>query len=307
MLELLTRRLLRMSVTLWVIVTAVFLATRATGNPIDFLMPEGLDAQSRRDMIAYFGLDRPVLEQYLLFWKALAEGEFGLGLLERRSVATIFSERMSRSLSLLVATLGVTVTISVPLGTLAAIWRKTTLGNSVLLISFLGYAIPNFVLAILLLLVFSFTLGWLPSAGSQTFWHYLMPVTALSAFFVASMVRYTRNSMLDVLSHDYLRTARAKGLSERVVIFKHGLKNALISVVTVLGLQVTTLVSGAVVIETVFAWHGVGDLLVGATLRRDYPVLQFGVLVVACAVVVINLLIDLIYSMIDPRVRLAKG
>jgi peptide/nickel transport system permease protein len=307
MLKFLTGRLLRMSVTLWVIVTAVFLATRVTGNPIDFLMPEGLDAQSRQDMIAYFGLDRPTLEQYVLFWRALAEGEFGIGLLERRPVTTIFSERVSQSVSLLLATLGVTVAISVPLGTLAAIWRKTALGSVVRLITFLGYAIPNFVLAILLLLVFSFTLGWLPSTGSQTFRHYLMPVTALSAFFVASLVRYTRNSMLDVLSQDYMRTARAKGLSERVVIFKHGLRNALISVVTVLGLQVTTLVSGAVVIETVFAWHGVGDLLVGATLRRDYPVLQFGVLVVACAVVGINLLIDLIYSQIDPRVQLAKG
>jgi ABC-type dipeptide/oligopeptide/nickel transport system permease component len=132
-----------------------------------------------------------------------------------------------------------------------------------------------------------------------------MPVLALSGFFVASLVRYTRSSMLDVLSQDYMRTARAKGLAERDVILRHGLRNALIPVVTVIGLQMTTLVSGAVVIETVFAWNGIGDLLVGATLRRDYPVLQFGVLVVACAVVVINLAVDLIYSAADPRVRLA--
>ncbi|MCK6454505.1 MAG: ABC transporter permease [Alphaproteobacteria bacterium] len=307
MLEFIAGRLLRMTVTLWVIVTAVFLATRATGNPIDFLMPEGLDAAGRRDMIAYFGLDRPLVEQYVLFWKALAQGEFGLGLMERRAVTTIFAERVTHSLSLLLATLAVTVAIGVPLGIMTAIRRKTFIGNAVLLAAFLGYAVPNFVLAILLLLVFSFTLGWLPSTGSATILHYLMPVAALSAFFVASLVRYTRNSMLDVLSQDYMRTARAKGLSERVVILKHGLKNALIPVITVLGLQVTTLVSGAVVIETVFAWHGVGDLLVGATLRRDYPVLQFGVLVVACTVVTINVMLDLLYSEIDPRVRLAKG
>jgi peptide/nickel transport system permease protein len=207
---------------------------------------------------------------------------------------------------LLLVTITVTVCVGVTLGIVAAIWRKSVLGNVVLLAAFLGYAIPNFVLAIFLLLIFSFSLQWLPSAGSATLWHYLMPVMALSSFFVASLVRYTRNSMLDVLSQDYMRTARAKGLSERVVVLRHGLRNALIPVITVIGLQMTTLVSGAVVIETVFSWHGVGDLLVGATLRRDYPVLQFGVLIVSMAVVTINLLVDLLYSAIDPRVRLAR-
>jgi len=255
-------------------------------------------------MIAYFGLDQPLLTQYLSFWKSLVDGEFGLGLMERRSVAVIFGERVWRSLSLLSATLAVTIGIGVPLGVIAAVWRSTILGNTVLLFAFIGYAIPNFVLAILFLLTFSYTLQWLPSSGSGTLAHYIMPVMALSAFFVASLVRYTRNAMLDVLSQDYMRTARAKGLSERLVILRHGLRNALIPVITVIGLQMTTLVSGAVVVETVFAWHGIGDLLVGATLRRDYPVLQFGVLIVACAVVTVNLLIDLIYSAVDPRVRL---
>lgn len=304
MIEYLVGRFGRMLITLWVIATVVFLATRMTGNPIDFLMPEGLDAQSRAEMIAYFGLDQPLLTQYLSFWKSLVDGEFGLGLMERRSVATIFGERVWRSLALLSATLAVTVGIGVPLGVASAVWRNTVLGNTVLLVAFMGYAVPNFVLAILFLLAFSFSLQWLPSSGSATLAHYVMPVVALSAFFVASLVRYTRSSMLDVLSQDYMRTARAKGLAESAVILRHGLRNALIPVITVIGLQMTTLVSGAVVIETVFAWNGIGDLLVGATLRRDYPVLQFGVLVVACAVVTINLVVDLIYSAADPRVRL---
>ncbi|KAF0231190.1 MAG: glutathione transport system permease [Beijerinckiaceae bacterium] len=304
MLEYLAGRFGRMLVTLWVITTVVFLATRVTGNPIDFLMPEGLDPQSRDAMIAYFGLDQPLWTQYSNFWKSLVEGEFGLGLMERRSVAVIFGERVWRSVSLLAATLVVTVGVGVPLGIVSAVWRNTSLGNAVLLLAFLGYAVPNFVLAILFLLIFSFSLQWLPSAGSATLAHYVMPVLALSAFFVASLVRYTRNSMLDVLSQDYIRTARAKGLSEKAVILRHGLRNALIPVITVIGLQMTTLVSGAVVVETVFAWNGIGDLLVGATLRRDYPVIQFGVLIVACTVVTINLLIDLIYSAVDPRVRL---
>lgn len=173
-----------------------------------------------------------------------------------------------------------------------------------LFVAFLGYAVPNFVLAILLLLVFSYTLHWLPSAGSATALHYLMPTVALAAYFIAALTRYTRNAMLDVLSEDYMRTARAKGLSERAIILRHGLRNALIPVITVLGLQITTLVSGAVVVETVFAWNGVGDLLVGATLRRDYPVLQFGVLIVASTVILVNFAIDLAYAASDPRVRL---
>lgn len=305
MVEFLSARLLRMAITLWAIVSVVFIATRLTGNPIDFLMPEGLDAASRREMIAYWGLDRPVIEQYWLFWRSLLSGDFGLGLMERRPVATIFTERLWQSASLLAATLALTIGVGVPAGILAAVWRGQARGGGVLFAAFLGYAIPNFVLAILLLLVFSYTLHWLPSAGSGTLLHYIMPTVALSAYFVASLVRYTRNAMLDVLSEDYMRTARAKGLSERTIILGHGLRNALIPVITVLGLQITTLVSGAVVVETVFAWNGVGDLLVGATIRRDYPVLQFGVLVVAAAVIVVNLLVDLAYALVDPRVRLA--
>ncbi|MCB8823152.1 ABC transporter permease [Microvirga rosea] len=305
MVEFLVARVLRVVVTLWAIISLVFIATRLTGNPIDFLMPEGLDAQSRQEMIAYWGLDRPTLEQYLLFWRSLMTGDFGLGLMERRPVAAIFGERLGQSASLLLATLALTVAVGVPAGIAAAIWRRSIRGTAVLVVAFLGYAIPNFVLAILLVLIFSLSLHWLPSAGSASLTHYVMPTIALSAYFVAGLTRYTRDAMLDVLSQDYMRTARAKGLSEAAVVLRHGLRNALIPVVTVLGLQITTLVSGAVVIETVFAWHGVGDLLVGATLRRDYPVLQFGVLVVAGAVVVVNIAVDLAYAAIDPRVRLA--
>jgi peptide/nickel transport system permease protein len=301
----LLRRVLRLLVTLWVIVSVVFLATRLTGNPVDYLMPEGMDAAGRAAMIAYWGLDGPIWEQYVLFWRALVQGEFGLGLMERRPVLEIFAERMGRSLGLLSLALLATVCIGVPLGVLAAVWRQRAIGAWLLLVAFLGYAIPNFVLAILLLLLFSFTLHWLPSAGAASALHYVMPVATLSAYFIAALVRYTRNAMLDVLGQDYIRTAHAKGLSPAVVLIRHGLRNALIPVVTVLGLQVATLVSGAVVIETVFAWNGMGDLLVGATLRRDYPVLQFGVLIVAGAVITVNVLVDLAYAAIDPRVRLA--
>ncbi|ONG50093.1 ABC transporter permease [Pseudoroseomonas deserti] len=307
MASILGKRLLRVLLTLWAIGSVVFLATRLSGNPIDFLMPEGLDGASRQVMIAYWGLDRPLHEQYWRFWVALAQGDVGIGLAERRAVSTIFAERVAHSASLLLATLALTVAVGVPAGILAAIWRKRARGSAILLLAFLGYATPNFVLGILLILIFSFSLHWLPSAGSATLAHYVMPTVTLAAFFIASLTRYTRNAMLDVLSQDYMRTARAKGYSEGQAILRHGLGNAMIPVITALGLQVTTLVSGAVVVETVFAWHGIGDLLVGATLSRDYPVLQFGVLVVAGAVVLVNILVDLGYAAIDPRVRLAEA
>lgn len=296
-------RLVRMLGTLWLVVTVVFLATRLTGNPIDYLMPEGLDREGRAAMMAYWGLDRPIVEQYALFWRALLTGEFGLGLMERRPVNVIFAERVGRSAALLLATMALTVVVGVAAGVAGAVWRGRAAGGAVMAAAFLGYAVPNFVLAILMLLVFSTTLHWLPSAGAATPWHYVMPTAALSAYFVASLARYTRDAMLEALSQDYIRTAWAKGLAPARIVGRHALRNALIPVITVLGLQVTTLVSGAVVIETVFAWNGVGDLLVGATLRRDYPVLQFGVMAVAAVVIVINAGIDLLYAAVDPRVR----
>jgi peptide/nickel transport system permease protein len=294
-----------MAGTLWLVISAVFLATRLTGNPIDFLMPEGLDSVSRAAMIAYWGLDQPLLTQYARFWHGMLSGDFGLGLMERRPVETIFGERVARSLVLLLATFTLTVVAGVGAGVLAAIWRGKMRGTAVMGAAFLGYAIPNFVLAILLILVFSASLHWLPSAGSATIWHHVMPTIALSAYFVAALARYTRDAMLEVLDQDYIRTAHAKGLSPARVVLRHGLRNALMPVITVLGLQITTLVSGAVVIETVFAWNGVGDLLVGATLRRDYPVLQFGVMMVAGAVIVVNAAVDMLYAVVDPRIRVA--
>lgn len=303
----LTTRLLRTVLTIWLIVTAVFFATRLTGDVLDFLLPEGVDAEGRQAMVRYLGLDRSYWVQYWRYLVALADGEFGLSLFERRPVAEIFAERIWPSVSLLLATFALTVVVGVPLGVFVALKRNTALGTGVMAATFLGYATPNFVLAILLLLIFSYSLNWLPSTGSASLAHYAMPTAALASFFIASLVRYTRNAMLDVLSQDFMRTARAKGLSERAVVFRHGLRNALIPVITVLGLQLTTLVSGAVVIETVFAWRGVGDLLVASTLKRDYPVLQFGVIAVAGAVVLVNLLVDLLYAAADPRVRLQNA
>jgi len=298
------RLIVRAAVTLFVIVTLVFFAARVSGDAINYIAPEALDAQSRRQLIAYYGLDQSIWTQYVRYISGLFEGEFGLSLIERRPVATIFMERIGPSLQLLVGAMIVTLLVAIPAGVYAAVRRGRPPAQAVMTLAFLGYATPNFVLATLMLLVFSYWLNWLPSAGNDGPLHFIMPVVALSAFYVASLTRYTRNAMLDALGQDHLRTARAKGMPERTVILKHALRNTLVTVLSVLGLMVSTLAAaGNVVIEAVFSWRGVGELLVTAAIRRDYPVLQFGVLSVACAVVVINTLVDIAYGFVDPRVR----
>lgn len=301
-------RILKVIVTIFAIATAVFFATRLSGNAVDFIAGEGLSAEDRRRMVEYFGLSEPIWVQYGRFLYAFIDGNFGISLVERRPVTTILAERIGPSLQLIGSSLFVTLLISIPAGVVAALYRKSWIGSGIMTLAFLGYAVPNFILAIFLLLVFSFWLGWLPSTGNATFAHYVMPVFALSAFYIAGLTRFTRNAMLDVLSQDYLRTARSKGLAERKVILKHALRNALITILSVLGLQVAALIAaGNVVVETIFAWRGMGDLLVSAAINRDYPVLQFGVLCVAVVVIFINLLVDIAYSLADPRVRLARA
>ncbi|MFC4216032.1 ABC transporter permease [Pseudophaeobacter arcticus] len=298
------RTLIRMALTFFVIVTIVFFATRLSGNAIDFVIGEGMTSEDRDLLITYYELDRPVLSQYFAFLRSFTDGQFGLSFIERRPVAEIVMERIWPSTQLLLSAVGLTLLVSMPLGIAAAIWRKSWIGSAVMVMAFLGYAVPNFVLATLMVLVFSYWLNWLPVVGNGTALHFIMPTVALSGGLIAALTRFTRNAMLDVLGQDFMRTARAKGLPEHMVIVKHGLRNAGITILSVIGLQVAGLAaSGSVVIEAIFAWPGIGDLLVTSALRRDYPVLQFGVLTVALAVIVINAVIDLAYAWADPRLR----
>jgi len=301
------RKLANMAVTLLVIISLVFFATRLSGNPVDFVLGEGITDEDRQLLIEYYGLDGSVWSQYWHYLASIASGEFGLSFLERRPVADIVAERIWPSLKLLLSTLVLTVSVSVPMGIAAALYRTQALGSAVMVVAFLGYAVPNFVLAIMLILVFAYWLNWLPVVGDGSALHFIMPTIVMSGMLVAALTRFTRNAMLDVLSQDYMRTARAKGLPERLVILKHGLRNASITLLSVIGLQIAGLAAaGSVVVESIFAWPGIGELLVRSAITRDYPVLQFGVLAVAIAVIVINALIDLAYAYADPRIRLAK-
>jgi len=302
------RTLLKMAVTLFAVITLVFFATRLSGSPLETFLGQGLTAEDRALMIDYFGLNGSLWDQYLRYLRGVLEGNFGLSFVERRPVADIVVERIGPSLQLLASALILTVSLSIPLGIVAAIHRKSWIGSAVMMFAFIGYAVPNFVLAIFMILVLSFTLNWLPVVGNGTPAHFIMPAIALSGALIAALTRFTRNAMLDVLGQDYMRTARSKGLPEWLVILKHGFKNAGITVISVLGLQIAALAAaGSVVVESIFSWPGIGELLVTSAIARDYPVLQFGVITVAVAVVVINAVTDIAYVFADPRIRLAKG
>ena len=297
-------KLVKMALTLFAIVTLVFFATRMSGSPIDVVIGEGLTEEDRALLVAYYGLDASLAEQYLRYLRGVVQGEFGLSFLERRPVGEIVAERIGPSLQLMVAALALTLAVSIPLGIVAATRRGSWVGGAAMVLAFVGYAVPNFVLAIGMILLFAYTLDWLPVVGNGTAWHFVMPTIAMSGVLVAALTRFTRNAMLDVLGQDYMRTARAKGLPERTVILSHGLANASVTILSVIGLQVAGLAAaGNVVVESIFAWPGIGDLLVRSAIARDYPVLQAGVITVSAAVLLVSAAVDMAYLYADPRIR----
>lgn len=304
----LLRMLAKAVLTLLVVITLVFFVTRLSGSPLETFLGEGLTAEDRELMIEYFGLNGSVWEQYVRYMRGILDGQFGLSFTERRPVSEIIAERLGPSLQLLASSFLLTVAVSLPPGILAAVYRDRWIGSAVMVIAFVGYAVPSFIIAVFLILIFSYTMNWLPVVGNGSWAHFIMPTIAMSGVLIAALTRFTRNAMLDVLGQDFMRTARAKGMPETIVILRHGLKNASITILSVIGLQVAALAAaGSVVVESIFAWPGIGELLVQSAITRDYPVLQFGVITVACAVIVINAVIDICYMLVDPRIRLAKS
>lgn len=302
------RTLAKMALTLFVIISLVFFATRLSGSPLETALGEGLTEEDRTMMIEYFGLNGSIWEQYVRYLRGVVEGNFGLSFLERRPVADIVAERIGPSLQLLASSLALTLIVSLPLGVLAALYRKSWVGSAIMTLAFVGYAVPNFIIAIFMILLFAFTWNLLPVVGNGSPAHFIMPTIAMSGVLIAALTRFTRNAMLDVLGQDFMRTARAKGLPESVVVLKHGLRNASVTILSVLGLQIAGLAAaGNVVVEAIFSWPGIGELLVASAIQRDYPVLQFGVITVAVAVVAINAATDIAYAYADPRIRLSRG
>jgi ABC-type dipeptide/oligopeptide/nickel transport system permease component len=296
-------RLSKAIFTIWFILTLVFVITRLSGDPTQWLLPDDASATVKAELRVSLGLDKPIGVQYGKYLSSLFTGDMGKSYHYLRPVGDLFAERAGPTLALGSISFVLAILIGVPIGVIAAVNRNSLLDRLTMGISIAGYTIPNFVFAILLIFLFSLQLRLLPSGGMSSPLHYVMPLLTLTIDAVAGIARLTRGSMLDVLRHDYLDSARAKGVRERIVIYKHALRNALIPVVTIIGLHLGTLIGGTVVVETVFAFPGIGSLIVQAAQNRDFPVIQYGVMIVATTVIVVNLLVDLSYGLLDPRIR----
>jgi peptide/nickel transport system permease protein len=274
------------------------------GDPIRMMLGEFQMTPEQIEQIrATLDLDRPLYEQYPLFLFNALQGDLGTSIRTRRPVLTEIGDRIGSTVQLALAGLGVAVVIGVTLGIIAAVRQNTWADMSAMVIAMLGVSMPNFWLGFLLIFVFSLHLGWFPAAGGGTFRHLVLPALTLGVSAAAVIARLTRSSMLEVLRQDYIVAARAKGLKNNVVVLRHALRNALIPTVTILGLQFGQLLAGTVVVETVFGRPGIGRLIVTAILEKDFPVVQGVVLVIAVTYVLINLLVDVTYAFLDPRIR----
>jgi peptide/nickel transport system permease protein len=297
------RRFIRGILTLWLVVTLVFFGLRLSGDPVFLMLGDQASPEAVTALRDKLGLNEPVPVQYLKYFQTILRGDFGDSLRERRPATEIVRERFPATLQLAIAAIALAVLIGVPVGIFAALRHNSLIDRGLMAFAFFGQSAPNFFVGILLILLFSMTLQILPSSGRGTWQHLLMPAFTLSTYGIASLARLTRSAMLEVLSRDYVRTARAKGLPESAVHIRHALRNAAIPVITVLGLQIGLAISGAIVVETVFAWPGMGRLVINAVFNRDYPVIQLIVMIVALSVVTVNFVVDILYGWLDPRIR----
>src|SRR5262245_328435 len=275
------------------------------GDPVKMMLAEFVTNPDQvAQMRAQLHLDEPVLRQYARFVGNALRGDLGTSIRSRRPVAVEIRENIGSTAQLALASMAVAVAIGVPLGLLAALVRNSWLDVGSMLVALLGVSIPSFCLGLLLIFTFSLLFAWFPATGGGGLRHLVLPALTLGAIASAIIARLTRSSMLEVLGQDYIRTARAKGLAGWGVVVRHGLANALIPIVTIFGLQFGNLMAGTVIVETVFSRPGIGRLLVGGILNKDFPLVQGTILFVATAYVLINLLVDLTYAVVDPRIRL---
>ena len=300
------RRILAVVPVLFGVTLAVFsMLFLVPGDPVKIMLAEFVTNPDQiAQMRAQLHLDEPVLKQYGRFVANALRGDLGVSIRSRRPVATEIIENIGSTGQLALASMVVAIGLGVPLGLLAALGRNSWLDVAAMVVALLGVAMPSFWLGFLLIFVFSLHLGWLPATGGGDLPHLVMPAVALGMIAAAIIARLTRSSMLEVLGQDYVRTARAKGLGGASVIVRHALRNALIPVVTVFGLQFGNLLAGAVIVETVFSRPGLGRLIVGGILAKDFPLVQGTVLFVAAAYVLINVVVDVAYAYVDPRIRI---
>ena len=298
------RRLLLVLPVVFGVVTLVFLLIHLIpGDPVEIMLGESALPADREALRAGLGLDRPILEQYGVFLWGLCRGELGQSLQQRKPVSQLIREHYPATLELTLAAMLISLLIALPAGVLSGIRQYSLWDHSTMFMALLGVSMPNFWLGPLLIWVFSIQMGWFPVSGRGGLAHLVLPSLTLGASMAAIVARMTRSSVLEVLREDYVMTARAKGLSESRILWKHVLRNAMLPVLTVVGLQFGALLAGSIITETIFSWPGLGTLMVKAIQTRDYPLVQGCVLVVALSYVFVNLLTDVLYGVIDPRIR----
>ena len=302
-----TIKTLRAALTMWLVVSFVFFVLRLSGDPTDVLLPDDIDAATKAFYRAKWGLDVPIWQQYTRYLSGLLHGDFGISFRNNMDAFQLVWDRVPKTALLGGTATAIALLIGMPLGVLAALYRDSWIDRTIMSLAVFGFSMPNFFLGILLILIFSLQLRWLPSSGSGTWWHLIMPALTLGTGFAASIARYTRSSMIEVISKPYMRTARSKGAGAARRVTWHALPNAAVPVVTVLGFKIGEMLGWAVITETVFAWPGIGRLLTGAVASRDLAVVQCIMIILAFTMVMANMIVDLIYGWLDPQVRVGTG
>lgn len=303
MVALVLRIVLRSLVTLFLLTACVFFALHLTGDPARIMLGDGADATALAAFRAQWGLDKPLWEQFLVYLQKFLTLDMGRSYLTGLPVKEVFLNAFWPTLDLMIPTAIVTLLFGIPAGVIAELHRNSNLDKAMMFISVFGYAVPNFFMGVLLLLIFSIWLGWLPSYGNATVWHYIMPIITMATSEAAIFSRYARSAMIDAMRLPCVKAARMRGLPERRVIWLHALPNAMLSILTIMGFFLGTLVAGAVITENVFSWPGVGKLLVQSVANRDIPVVQLIVLATGASLIIANLAMDLLALVVNPRLR----
>jgi len=299
-------RVVQAVLTVLVLTFVIFMIGRLTGNPADTMLPADAPASQREALIERMGLDQPLLQQYWLYISNFARGDFGTSVRTGGPVVDVVIPRLMNSLALVSVGFIMALVVGIPLGIAAAVRPNRFVDRIAMGVALIGQSVPSFLSGLLLLLVFGVSLHWLPTSGMGDWRNYILPGLTMAWFLVAAIVRLMRSSMLEVLGEDYVRTARAKGLNNLAVISKHAARNALLPVVTYIGMMFGIAIASAISTEVIFSWPGLGRLAYESVIWRDFPLLQFTVVIWALIIVAINLMVDLAYVYLDPRISLTK-
>ncbi|MBB3590735.1 peptide/nickel transport system permease protein [Rhizobium sp. BK529] len=296
-------RLFRAILTIMAVVTFAFVVLRMSGDPATVMLGPDVPKEAVDAFRKAWGLDQPLWIQYLAYIRSIFTGDFGVSMRDKASALDLVLERVPATLQLTVPALILKLVFGIPSGVYAALHRQSFSDRGVILLAVLGFTIPSFVMGLVLVLIFSVILGWLPSGGQDTWVHGILPTLTLSIGGIGILARFSRSAMIEVMGQPYIRTASAKGLTWRDVVWNHALPNAAVPIVTIVGFMVGSLIAGAVVVESIFSWPGIGRLLVVSVTNRDLAVVQCILLIIAVAMVVSNLVVDLLYGWLDPRLR----